>query len=59
MSSLNQAINEVLATPALRDALAKEGVDPNPETSQEFGEYIKSEVARWSKIIKDAHIPLE
>jgi tripartite-type tricarboxylate transporter receptor subunit TctC len=59
VAKLNQAINEILRTPTMRDALAKEGVEPRPETSREFGDYVKAEIARWSKVIKDANIPLE
>jgi tripartite-type tricarboxylate transporter receptor subunit TctC len=59
VAKLNQAINEILRTPAMRDALAKEGVDPRPETPQQFGDYVKAEITRWSKVIKDANIPLE
>lgn len=59
VAKLNETINEVLVSPSLRTVLAREGVEPRPQTPEAFGDYVKAEIARWAKVIKDANIPLE
>ena len=56
---LNQELNTVLAHPEVRDVLAREGATPKPETPEEFGKLIPAELARWTKLIKDANIQTE
>jgi len=55
---LNQAINRVLANPKIREAFAKIGADPAGGTPAEFGELIKTQVAHWETVIKEADIKL-
>ena len=55
---LNQAINRVLANPKIREAFAKIGADPAGGTPAEFGELIKTRVAHWETVIKEADIKL-
>lgn len=59
LARLNESINEVLNSPSLREVLAREGVDPKPGTPEALGDYVKSEIARWGKVIKEANIPME
>jgi len=59
LATLNESINDVLKSPSLQAVLAREGVEPSPETPQAFGDYVKTEIAGWAKVIKDANIPLE
>lgn len=37
-------------------AMRKQGAEPERSTPQEFGAYLKSEIAKWTKVIKDAGI---
>jgi tripartite-type tricarboxylate transporter receptor subunit TctC len=53
---LNEAINKALKTDRVRDALAKLGTDPGGGTPEAFGTLVQAEIARWSKVIKDAGI---
>jgi len=59
LATLNESINDVLKSPSLQTVLAREGVEPSPQTPQDFGDYVKTEIASWAKVIKDANIPLE
>jgi len=59
LATLNESINDVLKSPSLQTVLAREGVEPSPKTPQAFGDYVKTEIASWAKVIKDANIPLE
>ena len=56
---LNEELNAVLALPEVRELLAREGATPRPGTPQEFGKLIGAELARWGKLIKEAHIRTE
>jgi tripartite-type tricarboxylate transporter receptor subunit TctC len=57
-SQLNKAINKVLAEPKIRASLDKIGALPVGGTAAEFGDGIRTDVAHWAKIIKDADIKL-
>ena len=54
---LGRDIEEVLARPAIRKRLAEYGLDPVPPKSPtEVDEFIRAEVVRLGKVVKDAHI---
>lgn len=50
---LNEAFNKVMAMPAVREKLLGGGLDPVGGTPAEFGRFIGSEIAKWTKIAKD------
>ena len=56
---LNQELNAVLALPEMRESLANEGASPHPGTPEALGELIRVDVARWTRLIKDANIQTE
>lgn len=49
---------KILAGPA-RQRLEVQGFEPIGGTPAEFSAYIKSEIVKWAKIIRDANIPAE
>lgn len=53
---LNAEIVGILKQPEVRDRLSKEGADPVGNTPEEFGAYIRSEIAKWGKVIRAAKI---
>jgi len=51
---------KILAMPEVKQQLNRIGLDPaEKNTPQEFAVYIKTEKARWARVIKDAGIRLE
>jgi tripartite-type tricarboxylate transporter receptor subunit TctC len=56
---LNEELNAALALPDVRDLFAREGATPHPGTPDALGKLIRSELARWAKLIKDAKIQVE
>jgi tripartite-type tricarboxylate transporter receptor subunit TctC len=56
---LNAAVNKALASDKVRDALAKLGVDAGGGTPEAFGTTLRSEIVRWTKIVKDAGIKVQ
>jgi tripartite-type tricarboxylate transporter receptor subunit TctC len=57
-SRLNIAINRVLAEPRIRSSFEKIGALPVGGSAAEFGDGIRTDVAHWAKVIKDADIRL-
>ena len=53
---LNQDIVRTLKQPDVREALFNTGAIAIGSSPEEFGKFMKSEVAKWSKVIKDAGI---
>ena len=55
---LNDEINTLLASPELRERLSGEALEPMPMTAEQFGQYIRDDIARWSKVAKERGIEL-
>ena len=49
---LNREIVKILKTPSVRETLFRSGLDASPSTPQEFAAYMKSETAKWAKVVK-------
>jgi tripartite-type tricarboxylate transporter receptor subunit TctC len=56
LDKLNKGIVQALKSPSLSETLNQAGVIVVAGTPEEFGEHIKKEMAKASRIIKDAHI---
>ena len=56
---LNSEINKALATPALRERLAGEALEPMPMTPEQFGDFIRADIARWSALARERNISLD
>lgn len=56
---LNEELNAVLAMADVRDFLAREGATPEPATPEAFRAVIREEVARWTRLIRDANITID
>jgi tripartite-type tricarboxylate transporter receptor subunit TctC len=54
IAKLNAETVKVLKQPDIKERLAVDGAEPAPSTPAEFAAWIKGEVAKWSKVIKDA-----
>ena len=59
MKRLNDELVFMLAQPDVKETLAREGCVAQPGTPKEFGILIKSEIDRWSHLIKDNNIQVE
>jgi tripartite-type tricarboxylate transporter receptor subunit TctC len=59
VTRLNQEIVKALATPDMRDQLAKVGVNSGSSTPEQLGKLLQADVAKWAKVIKAARIPAE
>ena len=52
INRLNAEITKVLNMPDVKNFLFNQGLDPAPGTPEKFGAYIKSETAKWAKVVK-------
>lgn len=59
VAKLNTEIVRIVRQPDLRDRLAAEGSVVVGDTSEEFTAFVKSEIARWGKVVKQAGIKAE
>jgi tripartite-type tricarboxylate transporter receptor subunit TctC len=59
VKQLNSTLEEVLKGPDLSERLAAEAVTPAPMTPEQFGEHIRSEIARWTKLARERNIQLD
>jgi len=55
---LNGEINSMLQEPEMRERFRKLGVTPRTSTPKELGDYLKFEINRWAKLIKETGIKL-
>ena len=56
---LNAEILKALASSDVRAKLALQGAEPLGSTPTEYGAYIKSEVDRWIKVVKQSGVTLD
>ena len=54
VARLNAEVNKAVQNPELRARLAVGGSDPLGGSSEQYAAYIRSEMARWSKVVKDS-----
>jgi tripartite-type tricarboxylate transporter receptor subunit TctC len=59
VTRLNAEFVKILAQQPVQDKLLSEGGDITPSTPAEFATFLKSEVTKWAKVIKEAKITVE
>ncbi len=59
VAKLNSEILEALKDPELRERFAAVGAEPGGGTPEEFVARIRSDAARWSEVIRAAHIEVQ
>ena len=58
-SRLNGEIAAMTVAPDVKERLAALGAEPAKMSPDELGRYVKNEVARWSKVVKDSGARLD
>jgi len=54
VNKLNQAIRKSLQDPMLSQRITSQGAESVPNSPDEFAIFIKSEVAKWGKVVRDS-----
>jgi tripartite-type tricarboxylate transporter receptor subunit TctC len=50
---LNAAVNRAIESPDVRERLATNAFDPVGGTQQHAAEYVKAEIVKWAKVVRD------
>jgi tripartite-type tricarboxylate transporter receptor subunit TctC len=56
---LNGEINKTLGSADMKKVFVDFGAEPEPTTPEAFSSFVKAEIAKWSKVVKDAGIKPE
>ena len=56
VARLNAEVNRVLALPDTKDRFQKAGVEPTGGSPEDFARFIRGEVDKWGKVVRDASI---
>jgi tripartite-type tricarboxylate transporter receptor subunit TctC len=56
---LNAEINKALASPALRERLSSEAMETMPMTPEQFGAFMKADIAHWTALARERSIHLD
>ena len=59
IATLSGAMKTAVQTPEISQRLIDLGYEPLGSTPEEYGALIRSEIARWAKVVKAANIRLE
>ena len=59
VAKLNAEIGRIVTTPEMRDKLGAQGADVRTNTPEEFSGFIRNEMTRWAKVVKDANVKLD
>jgi tripartite-type tricarboxylate transporter receptor subunit TctC len=54
INKLNAEINKVLKQPEVNTSLTRQGAEVIGGTPQDFAAYIKSEIPKWAKVVRDS-----
>ena len=59
IDTLHRALVAILSAPEFKDRLAALGFEPVANTPAQFADWLKAEIAKWAKVIRDANITLQ
>jgi tripartite-type tricarboxylate transporter receptor subunit TctC len=59
VARLNKALNDALAMPDIKARLHDMAAEPTPLTPQQFEAFLKSEVAKWTQLVRDTNLQIE
>jgi tripartite-type tricarboxylate transporter receptor subunit TctC len=54
VSRLSTDVSRIMATPDMQRRMAELGADPASETSEQFAAFIRNEIVKWAKVIKES-----
>lgn len=56
ITKMNLGIRVALKSEDVRNRFAAGGLEPTPSTPEEFDRYLRAEIAKWAKVIKEAKL---
>ncbi len=59
VQKLNAEVTKILAMPDVRERFLAQGVEPVGSTPEQFGEHIRAQMAKWSRVVQEAGVKAE
>ena len=59
ITKVNKEIGRILQTSDVIDVLAQNGMVPFHSTPEQFGAFLRSEIKKWAKVVKDSNIHVD
>jgi tripartite-type tricarboxylate transporter receptor subunit TctC len=56
---INQDVNQILAMPDVQEKLDAYGAEDGGGSADKFAQFIRSETAKWAKVVKDGNVKVE
>jgi tripartite-type tricarboxylate transporter receptor subunit TctC len=56
LSMLHSEITQIAALGEVRETLARQGATPVSSTPEEFSAFMKSELAKWARVVREANV---
>jgi tripartite-type tricarboxylate transporter receptor subunit TctC len=59
VTKFNGALLNMLREADVQETLAREGIERAGTTPEQFGAFIRSEIAKWTKVAQDTGVQLD
>lgn len=59
LEKIHATVSKIVRQPEVRDKLIGLGAEPSLSTPQEYAELMKSEIAKWARVVKDSGAKLD
>ncbi|MGZ5139551.1 MAG: tripartite tricarboxylate transporter substrate-binding protein, partial [Burkholderiales bacterium] len=59
VTRVNRDVTAILNTPAIQERLLSQAAEAAPSTPDELAAFMRSEIAKWGKVVKTAGIKIE
>jgi tripartite-type tricarboxylate transporter receptor subunit TctC len=59
LEQLSTAVNKIINAPDVKNNWAKQGAAPMGMTPDEFGKFLREDIAKWSKLVKDTGMKVD
>lgn len=57
LAKLHATLHQVINTPEMKARLAEATIEATPNSPDEFAAFIRGEVEKWTRVVKDANLP--
>jgi tripartite-type tricarboxylate transporter receptor subunit TctC len=59
VNRLSAEVRNIVALPAVQERFIQQGIEPVSSTPEQFSAYVKAELAKWTKVLKQLGIQTE
>ena len=56
---LHTEINKIIVAPEIKERLSGEALEALPMSAEQFGNYIKADIAKWKAVVKAGNIQID